>query len=204
MTIDELAEAVGMSVRNVRAHQSRGLLPPVQRVGRRAGYGPEHVVRLRLIADLQAAGMNLVGVEALLGRGAEALERLSLLRRDVLRDLDVGPTLRIGDAQLAVLREVDPELPDRLVALGTLTRLPDGGYAALSRTLLAAGRLLQRQGVAPTTLVQVADEVLLAAEALAARLLELVDTATERHTAIALQVLVGELLAGHLSRALSR
>ena len=28
MTIDELARATGMTVRNIRAHQSRGLLPP--------------------------------------------------------------------------------------------------------------------------------------------------------------------------------
>ncbi len=28
MTIDELARETGMTVRNIRAHQSRGLLPP--------------------------------------------------------------------------------------------------------------------------------------------------------------------------------
>ncbi len=40
MTIDELARETGMTVRNIRAHQSRGLLPPPE-VRARTGYtGP--------------------------------------------------------------------------------------------------------------------------------------------------------------------
>jgi DNA-binding transcriptional MerR regulator len=39
LTIDELARRTGMTVRNVRAHQSRGLLPPPE-AGARATTGP--------------------------------------------------------------------------------------------------------------------------------------------------------------------
>ena len=42
LTIDELARETGMTVRNIRAHQSRGLLPPPVVRARTGYYGPEH------------------------------------------------------------------------------------------------------------------------------------------------------------------
>ena len=48
-TIDELAREAGMTVRNVRSHHARGLLPPPEVRGRTGFYGTEHVERLRLI-----------------------------------------------------------------------------------------------------------------------------------------------------------
>src|SRR5947209_3319738 len=66
LTIDELARETGMTVRNIRAHQSRGLLPAPEVRARTGFYGPEHVARLRLIQDMQAEGFNLKGIERLL------------------------------------------------------------------------------------------------------------------------------------------
>ncbi len=40
MTIDELARETGMTVRNIRAHQSRGLLPPPEVRARTGCTGP--------------------------------------------------------------------------------------------------------------------------------------------------------------------
>ena len=56
----------GMTVRNVRAHQSRGLLPPPEVRGRTGYYGPEHVARIELIRELQADGFNLDLIRQLL------------------------------------------------------------------------------------------------------------------------------------------
>ena len=47
LTIDKLAQQTGMTVRNIRAHQSRGLLPPPDVRGRTGYYGDEHVARIR-------------------------------------------------------------------------------------------------------------------------------------------------------------
>src|SRR5215204_3975676 len=52
MTIDELARRTGMTVRNIRAHQSRGLVPPPEVRGRTGFYGNEHVSRIQLIRKL--------------------------------------------------------------------------------------------------------------------------------------------------------
>src|SRR5579871_1658338 len=72
MTIEQLAAAVGMSVRNIRNHQARGLLAPPQVRARVGYYGAEHAERLRLIQDLQADGFNLAAIERLLS-GSEGL-----------------------------------------------------------------------------------------------------------------------------------
>src|SRR3954469_24648416 len=68
LTIDELAQRVGMTARNVRAYQSRGLIPPPRLKGRTGYYDEEHVARLELIRDLQAEGFNLESIKRILER----------------------------------------------------------------------------------------------------------------------------------------
>src|SRR3954451_24742732 len=68
LTIDELAAQVGMTVRNVRAYQSRGLIPPPELRGRTGYYGDDHIKRLELIRDLQAEGFNLEAIRRILER----------------------------------------------------------------------------------------------------------------------------------------
>ena len=78
LTIDELARETGLTVRNVRSHHARGLLPPPEVRGRTGYYGPEHVERLRLIRQLQSEGLKLDGIKRLLG---DSGERLLALKR---------------------------------------------------------------------------------------------------------------------------
>jgi DNA-binding transcriptional MerR regulator len=65
-TIGELAEQVGMTVRNIRAYQARGLLPPPLVDGRVGFYTETHRERLRMIRRLRSEGFNLVAISALL------------------------------------------------------------------------------------------------------------------------------------------
>ncbi len=66
LTIEQLAAETGMSVRNIRSHQARGLLSAPEVRMRVGYYGPEHVAQLRLIRDLQDEGFNLGGIKRLL------------------------------------------------------------------------------------------------------------------------------------------
>src|ERR1700741_2302752 len=65
LTIEQLAAESGMSVRNIRAHQARGLLDPPEVRARVGYYGPEHLEQLRLIRDLQRDGVNLGAIKRL-------------------------------------------------------------------------------------------------------------------------------------------
>src|SRR3954462_8415654 len=62
LTIDELAPRPGMPVRHIRAHQSRGLLPPPAVRGRTGYDGPAHLARIELIQERQAQGFNLQAI----------------------------------------------------------------------------------------------------------------------------------------------
>lgn len=65
-TIDELARAAKTTVRNVRAYQDRGLIPPPERRGRTGYYGPEHLSRLRIIGQMVNRGYTLSSIGELM------------------------------------------------------------------------------------------------------------------------------------------
>src|ERR1700680_4111663 len=83
LTVEQLAAEVGMSVRNIRNHHSRGLLPAPEVRARVGYYGADDVARLRLILDLQAGGFNLTAIERLLSGSDGLAERLLGLRHAV-------------------------------------------------------------------------------------------------------------------------
>src|SRR5664279_1539023 len=81
LTIDELARAVGMTVRNVRAYAARGLLAPPRLIGRTGYYGSEHVEQLSLVRDLLAEGLTLAAVERVLATDSQTASlALAMLR----------------------------------------------------------------------------------------------------------------------------
>src|SRR5437588_7419113 len=87
LTIEQLAAETGMSVRNIRSHQARGLLAPPEVRMRVGYYGPEHVAQLRLIRDLQDEGFNLGGIKRLLEDTHGTAERLLRVRQHVAAPL---------------------------------------------------------------------------------------------------------------------
>src|ERR1041385_191822 len=73
MTIEELSTRSGVTTRNIRAYQSRALLPaPGARPGERAAfYTADHLTRLRLINRLQSRGFSLAGISDLVSAWSE-------------------------------------------------------------------------------------------------------------------------------------
>ena len=61
-TIDELAREAGATVRNIRAYQERGILPPPRRQGRVGLYGASHLARLKIIGSMLARGYTIANV----------------------------------------------------------------------------------------------------------------------------------------------
>src|SRR5438128_12284670 len=80
LTIEQLAAESGMSVRNIRSHQARGLLAPPEVRARVGYYGPEHVAQLTLIRELQDEGFNLGGIRRLLDDTHGTAERVLRLQ----------------------------------------------------------------------------------------------------------------------------
>jgi DNA-binding transcriptional MerR regulator len=63
--IDDLAQRSGVSVDTIRFYLRESLLPPAMREGRVTLFGPEHLLRLHQIRDLQARHFNLAAIRRL-------------------------------------------------------------------------------------------------------------------------------------------
>ncbi|GGO76318.1 transcriptional regulator [Nocardioides deserti] len=133
LTVDELAAAVGLTVRTTRYYASLGLLPPPERRGRVAYYGDEHRARLELVRALQDHGFTLQAIERVLaGLPASATVEDLALQRAMLTSWSSRPRERLTRKQLEEV--VGRRLSDRdlelLVTLGSVER--DGSrYVAL-------------------------------------------------------------------------
>lgn len=66
LTINDLAQQAGMTVRTLRDYNERGLLPPPKMKGRTGFYGEEHLNRIRIVERLLERGITLNGVRGLL------------------------------------------------------------------------------------------------------------------------------------------
>ncbi|NYG55060.1 MerR family transcriptional regulator [Nocardioides perillae] len=125
LTVDELAAAVGLTVRTTRYYASLGLLPPPQRRGRVAVYDERHRARLEMVRALQDHGFTLQAVERYLSSvpldaGVEDLA----LQRAMLTSWTTEPPQQLSRAQLeerAGRRLTDDDL-DVLLRMGAVER----------------------------------------------------------------------------------
>src|SRR6266480_5605050 len=132
LTIDELARHTGMTVRNIRAHQSRGLLPAPEIEGRTGFYGADHVARLELIAEMQADGFKLQAIKRLLENTAGSESEVLGFKRALLAWEEEEPEL-ISVRELTARLKLDPDAPDpklleRSIKAKLLVDLGDGNF----------------------------------------------------------------------------
>jgi MerR family transcriptional regulator, heat shock protein HspR len=69
--ISVAAELAGLHPQTLRIYEREGLLEPARSLGGTRRYSGSDVERLRLIADLTTAGLNLAGVKRVLALEAE-------------------------------------------------------------------------------------------------------------------------------------
>jgi DNA-binding transcriptional MerR regulator len=150
LTIDELARQAGMTVRNVRAYRSRGLLPEPRLRGRKGYYGPEHVARLELISDLKDRGFSLESIGQLIERAPEeSLDDALDFARAVMAP-EGGEEPRVVSARLFAERwgdQLTPEVARRAQRLGLVRQVGDDEWEIPSPRLERAGIALSELGV---------------------------------------------------------
>jgi DNA-binding transcriptional MerR regulator len=156
MTIDELARETGMTARNIRAHQSRGLLPPPEIRARTGFYGPEHAERVRLILQLQEEGFNLAAIKRLV----ESREAIGFTRA-VLAPFDGEEPETITEPELAQRfgGTFDARLLRKAESLEILRPTGEGTWEVPSPTLLRAGEQLVELGIPLRHVLAVAERV---------------------------------------------
>lgn len=156
LTIDELAQRTGMTVRNVRAHQSRGLLPPPAVRGRTGFYGPEHVARIELIRELQADGFNLELIRRLLDSAGSSAAALRFTRALRAPFGDEAPEVVTVEELTKRWGTPDPKLLRRAEELGLLRPLGGDRFEEVSPRLGRVSSELAELGVSARQALEVA------------------------------------------------
>ena len=151
MTIDELAARAGVTSRNIRAYQTRGLLPPPRMEGRVGYYDGGHLSRLQYVASLQDRGFSLAAIQCLLDAWEEGRGLTDVLGFEEALTApwsDEKPE-RIDPVRLAQLfpeAVEDPALLLRAVDLGLLVAVGDE-FEAPSPRLIQVGAELCAAGI---------------------------------------------------------
>ena len=145
LTLDELTNRVGMSVRNIRFYTTKGLVPPPIRRGRSGYYSPDHVARLELVQELQSHGFTLSAIEKYMaGIPTDASPEDIALHRTMLAPWQADLPVEMSRRQLEERagRSLADDDVSTLVALGIVrTR---GSRYLVARSQLALGvRLLE-------------------------------------------------------------
>jgi DNA-binding transcriptional MerR regulator len=148
LTVEQLAYETGMSVRNIRNHQSRGLLPPPEVRARTGYYGPDHVARLRLIQEMQAEGFKLSAISRLIGEHGADADRFVGLRQAVTAPFaDEAPEVLTREELIERFGVDDDRLLGKAQKLGVLIDLGDECYEAPSPALLQAAEEVLKMGI---------------------------------------------------------
>ncbi|HEY6794911.1 MAG TPA: MerR family transcriptional regulator [Kineosporiaceae bacterium] len=170
LTLDDLSAATGMTARNVRAYQTKGLIPPPVRQGRRSMYGLEHLRRLQAIERARARGASLSLIATHLAEG-RSLDEETVIgwptapghRADAAderadRRTEIGPLL----AQLDHQRDPGAKAQlEELIAAGIFHQ--EGRRVYADRDLAAALTALQGQGLPIRAALGVAGRTMAAA-----------------------------------------
>jgi DNA-binding transcriptional MerR regulator len=145
LTIDELALAVGLTVRTTRYYASLGLIPPPERRGRVGYYGPQHRARLELIRELQSHGYALTAIERHLKRLSDDASVEEITAQRILLTPwapDDGEEVDRKTLQERVGRRLTPQTLDALTRMGAVEPTRRGWYRT-TPTLDVAAALLQ-------------------------------------------------------------
>lgn len=148
LTVEQLAYETGMSVRNIRNHQSRGLLPPPEVRARVGYYGPEHVARLRLIQEMQGEGFKLSAISRLIGEHGADADRFVGLRQAVTAPFATeAPEVYSREELIEKFGIDDDRLLEKAQKLGLLVALGDDRFEAPSPALIRAAEEVTGMGI---------------------------------------------------------
>ncbi|HEX8053136.1 MAG TPA: MerR family transcriptional regulator [Thermoleophilaceae bacterium] len=160
LTVEQLASETGMSVRNIRNHQSRGLLPPPEVRARIGYYSDEHVDRLRLIQEMQAQGFKLTAIKRLIGEHGPSVDQFVGLKRAVTAPFETeSPEFLTVDDLVERFGPASEKDIAKAQKLGLLVPVGDGLFEAPSPALLRAAEEVLARGVRLASALSVIEKV---------------------------------------------
>ncbi|QKW32792.1 MerR family transcriptional regulator [Actinomadura sp. NAK00032] len=179
--IDELARLAGSTVRNIRAYQDRGLLPPPRLEGRVGLYGDAHLARLRLIGNLLGRGYTFAIIKDLLsawetGKDVGEVLGLEKVLTDPWSDEIPGTTTYAELVEIfgsGLSADEVARVQRRTIELGLIE--PDGdAFRVPSPRLLHVGAELVAAGIPLDSVLDIAAQIRADCDVIAGRFVNLV------------------------------
>jgi DNA-binding transcriptional MerR regulator len=159
LTVQELADRVGMTVRNLREWQTLGLLPRPDVRGRVGYYDPSVVERIEGIQRLHAEGFPLDLIRRMLhasGASGDEVMRFARALRAPFRESDAPVVDR--DEWLTSWGAGPAELA-RAVELGLVRERPDGKLEFASSRVARVGETLGGLGLTAKQILDATGEI---------------------------------------------
>lgn len=182
--VDELARAAGTTVRNVRAYQDRGLLPPPRRHGRAGLYSDLHLSRLRLIGNLLQRGYSLANIKEMITAWEQGndLSQLLGLEQAITSPWSTETPGHCSAQELALLFEGNMDAQNLMKAIQLGLIQPEGdGFRVRQPRLLNAGAELVRLGIPLAQLLEILEALRGNVEHVAAELVRLAARLFDRY-----------------------
>ncbi|MFT7127858.1 MAG: DNA-binding transcriptional MerR regulator [Pseudoalteromonas tetraodonis] len=147
-TVDDLARLSHTTVRNIRAYQDRGVLPPPEKRGRLGIYSNKHLARMRVINSLLDRGFTLNNINELIAAWEDGRDL-----NDVL-GLEAAITSPFSDEvpqrytmtqllKLFGLKAISPEFISKATELDILQRDGTGILVKSPRLIEAAAEMIK-------------------------------------------------------------
>lgn len=158
-TVDDLARLSHTTVRNIRAYQDRGVLPPPEKRGRLGVYNKKHLARMRVINNLLDRGFTLNNINELVAAWEEGRDL-----NDVL-GLEAAITSSFSDEvpqrysmpqllKLFGLKVIDPDFISKAIEMDLFER--DGtGIIVNSPKLIEAAAEMSKIGIDLVDLIDI-------------------------------------------------
>lgn len=170
--VDELARASNVTVRNIRAYQERGLLPPPERVGRVALFDDTHLSRLKIITSMLDRGYSSAHITEMLTAWEHGKDLA-----DVLGLEGALVAAHVGEDPETMTRAAASELAGGEVDLAVLA---DAGLVELKRDtarvlrpdLLRAFAEMRESGMSTKELVRLHSAVSMSVDEITRRLVD--------------------------------
>lgn len=158
-TIDELARVSGVTVRNIRAYQARGLLPSPQVRARTGYYGPAHETRLELIRELQGEGVKLDTIKKLLDTTGGSTEQVVHFIRRVRQLFSAEERQIVHLDELGERFGDDAGLLKRAQKMDLLREVGDDQYEEISPQLVESAQAMVGMGISLNRSLDVVEQL---------------------------------------------
>ncbi|HPU12338.1 MAG TPA: MerR family transcriptional regulator [Aeromicrobium sp.] len=157
-TVAELAERAKMTVRNVRAYSTRGLIAPPRLEGRTGYYSNEHLQRLLLIRTLLNRGFTLAAVEEALLNSPDTAPAVALDLINIFESTGNEDTTEVMSwDDLAALSGVAPSHPmfAKMIESGLLEPVDDDRVRLTNAGVIRPGAMAVSLGLSPEHVVEI-------------------------------------------------